>query len=422
MTSLDGEHWHLIDTDSNQTSKERGEVHEHLVQLNTTDGVQEFNTSGGINHIHQLQVSGTVIDGLHTHMLQMGGQNFISLMPGDLIEGLESSLDYYPAFKDLKITPIDFSLVKKLNKTEFKALLEMACVKSLFKNLTRLADGMRIQSLVFSKDRFSDVGQATTFLSDHGLNTRDSETTDSAFTFLVLSESKFQEATLQRVRLTEGVEAVVGFLKPEPVVENDQTGATTDTIDSMQDHQSWSDLRSLELKLKNVEQCYTSVNKTRKPSMKEKVEKKVRVTMLFVQKNLQKRLVTGPVLIPEVTDLQDDIISAEEIETASHNYMIKLNFANDPEFLKQIGLNARSERGFMHVEFSRKIALVENYLAPVDFTMDSNIGEARKIIKGTWIATVKIFDDEVMSLVNSGKITGFSIGGRSKVIELEDGE
>ena len=124
-----------------------------------------------------------------------------------------------------------------------------------------------------------------------------------------------------------------------------------------------------------------------------------------------KRIVTGPVLIPENIDLQEDIISAEEIEKAAHNYLLKLSFHDDPEFLADLGLSAKSKRGFMHVEFNRKIALVESYLAPVEFSLNGRIVKA-----GTWVMSVKVFDDEAWSLVQAKKITGFSIGGRSKAI------
>lgn len=124
-----------------------------------------------------------------------------------------------------------------------------------------------------------------------------------------------------------------------------------------------------------------------------------------------KRIVTGPVLIPEVVDLQDDIISVEDIEKAAHNYLIKLSFHDDVEFLAELGMSTKSKRGFMHVEFNRKIALVESYCAPVEFKLNG-----RNVKAGTWVMSVKVFDDEAWSLVQAKKITGFSIGGRSKQI------
>jgi len=40
----------------------------------------------------------------------------------------------------------------------------------------------------------------------------------------------------------------------------------------------------------------------------------------------------------------------------------------------------------------------------------------RKVVAGTAIGTAKVLDDEVWNLVKAGKINGFSIGGRSKVL------
>ena len=132
----------------------------------------------------------------------------------------------------------------------------------------------------------------------------------------------------------------------------------------------------------------------------------------IIKTDNEKRLVIGPVLIPENIDLQDDIISSEEIEQAAHNYMVKLAFQNDLDFLLELGLTTKSERGFMHVEFSRKLAVVESYVSPIDFELNG-----RMITKGTWIMTMKVFDDESWALIKSGKITGFSIGGRAKSTE-----
>lgn len=142
----------------------------------------------------------------------------------------------------------------------------------------------------------------------------------------------------------------------------------------------------------------------------------LKVSLFFdiAKADVEQRLVIGPVLVPENFDLQDDIISEEEIAKAAHNYLIKLNFSADPEFLKSLGLNEKSKRGFMHTEFNRKIALVESYLAPVDFTLNE-----RAIKAGTWVMAVKVFDDEVWSLVKAKRITGFSIGGRSRSIPVE---
>lgn len=157
--------------------------------------------------------------------------------------------------------------------------------------------------------------------------------------------------------------------------------------------------------------------KAKMKRVSEKYSKKNFGVFNIMKRDDEKRLVTGPILIPENFDLQDDIISAEEIEKAIHNYMVKLAFQNDIEFLEDLGLSNKSERGYQHTEFNRKIAFVEIYIAPVDFVLNK-----RKIIKGTAVGVAKVFDDEVWSLVQAKRITGFSIGGRSKVIDLDDEE
>ena len=66
----------------------------------------------------------------------------------------------------------------------------------------------------------------------------------------------------------------------------------------------------------------------------------------------------------------------------------------------------------MHVDFSKKIAVVESYIAPINFELNK-----RQIIEGTWMVTVKVFDDEVWNLIKAGKIRGFSIGGEARLID-----
>lgn len=134
----------------------------------------------------------------------------------------------------------------------------------------------------------------------------------------------------------------------------------------------------------------------------------------ILKSDMDKGLVTGPILIPENFDLQKDIVSPEEIEKAIHNYMIKLAFQNDSEFLDSLGLNSESKRGFQHIEFNRKIAFVEMFLVNDD--RGGMIMNGKEIVNGTAMGTAKVFDDEVKNLIRAGRITGFSIGGRSRVI------
>jgi DNA adenine methylase len=115
----------------------------------------------------------------------------------------------------------------------------------------------------------------------------------------------------------------------------------------------------------------------------------------------EKRQVLGCVLIPEVPDAQNDIISEEEIANAAHDFMI--------DYRKQ-----QSEMGLMHKNTTSKIVILESFIAPVEMMINGN-----RITKGSWLLKVKINDDQIWKDVKDGKLLGFSIGGNGKRIAEE---
>lgn len=859
MTDLSGDHKHPVNVRTSGVGPEASPQHKHTINVRTEEGVIGFETDTGGDHGHELQSDGTTISGLHTHTAKIGEQTFVSLLPGDLLEAVEQNAKKKPSLKSFQIkksqeTPLEmnFNLVKRLNKSDFSDVLQKSVVVAVVKGMSRLIDGLQIESLVLSRDTFEDLGAATRFVLDSGLGINSGDERDDVFVFGIRSRDRFQETSLQRIRLTDGVEAVVGLLEDpnsekedgsqegtlgqftdrnkeieqeteetegteemgdlkskfasvasifdddeqESVTKRDggksetttkkfvnwKTGknvsgtvqekvheiaearginrkfvtiehpqkryvefATSEfelvdavyqesaraighddddepnfrsfyakgdnvdvvmveagrwgsdlviffddaedldsmftteiknyeygayeyvqtmmgpelvpvevdkTADPILDEELFNNLkrdtdlffsektekffkdnnlvykrgifmygppgngkttfikyfitnfkksysilceprnfdpgmgkflsqrlgkdakkvivfedvdaivydymarsallnfldgagvvdktlfmatsnypgrldsaltkrpsrfdqrykidlpnRSMRKKflkkffpdlsgdqldlyaqktegfsgayfkelfiLRGMQDCtidkavrqiraqiddvMKSVNKSapersdlalehvvfkaeeeqedpnEPQNLKERfaralstfdgedddeedtTKEKTKIFFDIVKKDNEKRLVTGPVLIPENFDLQEDIIGEDEIESASHNYMIKLNFRDDPEFLEELGLNQKSKRGFMHQEFNRKIALVETFIAPVDFALNK-----RDIVKGTWVMTVKVFDDEVWNLVKAGKITGFSIGGRSRAIPVEE--
>ena len=107
-------------------------------------------------------------------------------------------------------------------------------------------------------------------------------------------------------------------------------------------------------------------------------------------KTKEERYVLGIVLEPETVDAQKDIYSAKEIHAAAHGFM---------EIFARIGL---MHRAFLVGD----VKILESYLAPVTFDLDST-----RIKKGTWLLAVRIASDDLWQKVKRGTITGFSIGG-----------
>lgn len=103
-----------------------------------------------------------------------------------------------------------------------------------------------------------------------------------------------------------------------------------------------------------------------------------------------KHVVYGVVLEPDVEDLQGDIISAEEIEQAAHNFMVSYQTIVDRH---EAMADARP---------------VESYIAPIDFEM-----AGQTIKAGSWVMAVKIFNVDLWDKIVAGEYTGFSIGGRA---------
>jgi len=116
--------------------------------------------------------------------------------------------------------------------------------------------------------------------------------------------------------------------------------------------------------------------------------------------NEEKRIVTGVVLQPEEVDGQGDIVSAEVIEETAHKFL--MNY-----------VKARAQIGLMHEDFTRQIEVVELYIAPAEFKLGG-----RKVKKGSWLMSVFIVDDEVWEAVRSGAITGFSIKGLARAMQV----
>jgi len=140
------------------------------------------------------------------------------------------------------------------------------------------------------------------------------------------------------------------------------------------------------------------------------------VEVPILKSDEMKRLVYGPALIPSVfeadgtivegeADAQGDVVTAENIEAAAHDYLERYNES--------------SRTGFMHTAFNKDIRVVESYILPVEMKFGS-----RTLPKGTWMIVMRVLDDAVWAKVLSKEITGFSIGGVAKEYRLfgEEGE
>lgn len=124
------------------------------------------------------------------------------------------------------------------------------------------------------------------------------------------------------------------------------------------------------------------------------------IWMPIVKADDELRLATGIVLQPEVVDAQGDIISAQVIRQAAHNFLALYN--------------KKTQLGLQHELMKPEgVELVESWITPVDMVLNNRVIKA-----GTWMMTVRVKNDVLWTRIKTGQLGGFSIGGVARVQKL----
>ncbi len=114
-----------------------------------------------------------------------------------------------------------------------------------------------------------------------------------------------------------------------------------------------------------------------------------------------RRITYGVVLEPDTEDLQGDVMKAEDIELSAHAWMEE----------SQVG-------GEMHTEIVKGAFVVESFLAPADFDVDTAEG-TETVKKGSWVLAMR-WPEEIWKRIEGGELTGYSVGGQGVRLDAED--
>lgn len=133
-----------------------------------------------------------------------------------------------------------------------------------------------------------------------------------------------------------------------------------------------------------------------KAAGKDAIQKQVQIAKV----DDTQHIVIGVVYQPDVEDVHGDMMDAVEIEKAAHLFMENQHTYNID---KQHDLDA--DKGYV----------VESYIAPCDMEIGDQV-----IAKGSWVAGVKVTDDNAWEEIQKGDITGFSMFGVGKREEVEE--
>jgi hypothetical protein len=126
----------------------------------------------------------------------------------------------------------------------------------------------------------------------------------------------------------------------------------------------------------------------------------VRKAVAFKRVKSDRQIAYGEVYAPMDVDTHGEFMTAHDIESLAHKFMLKM-------LSKNIDVN--------HDNNSGRASAVESFVARAsdpDFT------------PGAWVLGVKVFDSQLWSRIKSGEITGFSMQARVRqipmVVDMED--
>ena len=165
-------------------------------------------------------------------------------------------------------------------------------------------------------------------------------------------------------------------------------------------------LRQVKSAMSRLEQTGSVYDQTSRAMIERRIDeaqKRFEVGLLkawevpIVKVDEERRVVLGVVLKASTAenirqDSQQDVISLDEVEAAAYGFMLK---------------SRTMDYHHKHAISQNKVAVVESYLAPVDFELNGT-----QVQKGDWVAGVKFFDDALWGEVKAGEIAAFSIKGR----------
>jgi hypothetical protein len=140
-------------------------------------------------------------------------------------------------------------------------------------------------------------------------------------------------------------------------------------------------------------------DKKAKPKVDETYTTKMWVPIIKATK--ERRTITGVVLEPDTVDAHGDTIPALVILDAAEDFLADIN--------------VETTLGVQHKDFKAPLELVQSFVVSDSDIMINNV----LVLKGSWVITVRVNSAKIWKQIKDGKLTGFSIGGKATVQNLQ---
>lgn len=249
--------------------------------------------------------------------------------------------------------------------------------------------GTTVQSLIFDKEQFPTRESAIEWAERNDMRSDKVDETENTFRLRQREPSDFRPdgfgpgEQFRTIRLRPGVQAVIGFLTEEATMSGPGKGLHTHT--PLADGSCRPGFR----RMGSI--CVRTGSAKEKELMAQAGEKQAFFKIAMIDE--AKRIVFGPVLVPDEVDLQGDFEFREDIEKAAHNF-----------------LSNQGKIGEQHQVFQGIGEPVESHI--LRQPMKGANGEELPV--GTWFLGVKITNDPTWERVLSKELNGFSIGFRGQ--------
>jgi hypothetical protein len=243
-----------------------------------------------------------------------------------------------------------------------------------------------VQSLIFDQATFTEA-QARTWVDTHeGFGNHGVDATSQSYRFRQYDPQHFDTFRVQP--FAPGITAVLGRVKAAEDAGTEgaakaaaEVAAWTRDVQGINARIRAKGLRALPL----AEAC-----KPKKPKDEEKDEERYILGLV-----LEPNDGDGAPLKP---DTQNDVYSSDDIRKTAHGWM---------ERYGQIDLGHSWEP-----LASGQVRILESYLAPCDFDVTDEAGNASyHVVKGTWLLALRVLDDAIWEAIKAGEIGAYSVGG-----------
>ena len=273
-----------------------------------------------------------------------------------------------------------------------------ACMAGTFDPKEYLASGGKqagttVQTLIFDKEQFPTGQSAAKWATDHDFRADKLDPTENTFRLRQRDPGDFKPngfgagEQFRTIRLQSGVQAVIGFLTEEAMMSG--PGKAEHTHAPLADGSCRPGFRRM------GPLCVRTGSVKEKELMALAGEKRVFFKIAFIDE--AKQIVSGPVLVPDEVDLQDDFEFKEDIEEAAHNF-----------------LRNNGNIGEQHQIFQGTGELVESHI----LREPMQGADGKMLPVGTWFMSVKITNGPTWQRVLSKELNGFSIGFRGQREEV----